>query len=92
METRKNQPCIPRIFLLSLFLFALDAAAILVGKLTAKKLDKINKESDAEQTCRQRVENTRSDLADIVAVDAETAKEEAEQERCLPVLGFGRNL
>ena len=46
----------------------------------------------AEQAGRQRIENTRADLSDIVAVDAEAAKEEAEQERCHPVLRFDRNL
>ena len=35
---------------------------------------------------------TCADLADIVAVDAKPAKEEAEQECCHPVLRFGRNL
>ena len=78
--------------MLSLFLFTLDQVPILVGELAAKNLDKVNKISDAEQAGRQRIENTRADLADIVAVDAEAAKEEAEQERCQPVLRFDRNL
>ncbi len=78
--------------MLSLFLFALDQVTVLVGELAAENLDKVNKISDAEQTCRQRIENTRADLADIVAVDAKPTKEEAEQERCQPVLRFDRNL
>ena len=60
--------------LLSLFLFALDKISILVGELAAKNLDKVNKVPDAEQTCRQRIKNTRADLADIVAVDAKPAR------------------
>lgn len=52
--------------MLSLFLFALDKISILVGELAAKNLDKVNKVPDAEQTCRQRIKNTRADLADIV--------------------------
>ena len=61
--------------LLSLFLFALDQVPVLVSKLAAKNLDKVNKISDAEHAGRQRIENTRADLSDIVAVDAEAAKE-----------------
>ena len=64
----------------------------LVGKLTAENLDKVDKVSDAEQTGRQRVENACANLTDIVAVDAKTAKEEAKQECCHPVLRFDRNL
>lgn len=60
--------------LLSLFLFALDKVPILVGELAAENLDKVNKVPDAEQTCRQRIENTRADLSDIVAVDAEAPR------------------
>ena len=78
--------------MLSLFLFALDKIPILVGELAAENLDKVNKVPDAEQTCRQRIENTRADLADILAVDAKPTTEEAEQERCQPVLRFDRNL
>ena len=66
--------------MLSLFLFALDKVPVLVGELAAENLDKVDKVSDAEQTCRQRIKNTRADLADIVAVDAKPAKEEAKQE------------
>ena len=78
--------------MLSLFLFTLDKVPALVGKLAAKNLDKVNKISDAEQASRQRIENTRADLADIVAVDAKPTTEEAEQECCQPVLRFDRNL
>lgn len=60
--------------LLSLFLFTLDKIPILVGELAAENLDKVNKVPDAEQTCRQRIKNTRADLADIVAVDAEAPR------------------
>ena len=62
----------------SLFLFTLDKIPILVGELAAENLDKVNKVPDAEQPCRQRIKNTRADLADIVAVDAEAAKEKLE--------------
>ena len=78
--------------MLFLFLFALDKVPVLVGKFAAENLDKVNKVPDAEQTGRQRIENTRADLADIVAVDAKPTTEEAEQERCQPVLRFDRNL
>ena len=78
--------------MLSSFLFALDQVPVLVGKLAAENLDKVDKVPDTEQTGRQRIENTRADLADIVAVDAKPTKEEAEQERCQPVLRFDRNL
>ena len=61
--------------MLSLFLFALDKVPVLVGKLAAENLDKVDKVSDAEQTCRQRVENAGANLTDIVAVDTKTAKE-----------------
>ena len=76
----------------SLFLFALDKIPVLVGKLAAENLDKVDKVPDTEQTGRQRIENTRADLADIVAVDAKPTTEEAEQKRCQPVLRFDRNL
>ena len=78
--------------MLSSFLFALDKIPILVGELAAKNLDKVDKIPDAEQAGRQRIENTRADLADIVAVDAKPTTEEAEQKRCQPVLRFDRNL
>ena len=67
--------------MLSLFLFALDQVPGLVSKLAAENLDKIDKIPDAKQAGRQRIENTRADLADIVAVDAKPTTEEAEQER-----------
>ena len=78
--------------MLFLFLFALDKIPVIVGKLAAENLDKVDKVPDTEQTGRQRIENTRADLADIVAVDAKPTTEEAEQERCQPVLRFDRNL
>ena len=86
----KKQPCLPETFFL--FLFAPDKVSVLVGKLTAENLDKVDKVSDAEQTGRQRVENACANLTDIVAVDTKTAKEEAKQECCHPVLRFDRNL
>ena len=78
--------------MLSSFLFALDQVPVLVSKLAAENLDKVDKIPDANQAGRQRIENTRADLADIVAVDAKPTTEEAEQERCQPVLRFDRNL
>ena len=78
--------------MLSLFLYTLNKVPVLVGELAAENLDKVDKIPDAEQTCRQRIKNTRADFADIVAVDAKPTTEEAEQERCQPVLRFDRNL
>ena len=67
--------------MLSLFLFTLDKVPVLIGKLAAENLDKVDKVPDAEQASRQCIENTRAELADIVAVDAKPTTEEAEQER-----------
>ena len=53
----------------------LDKVPVLVSKLAAENLEKVDKIPDAEQTCRQRIENTRADLADIVAVDTEMLEE-----------------
>ena len=75
-----------------LFLCALDVITVFIGELAAKDLDKVNKISYAEQAERQRIQNARADLADIVAVDAKPTTEEAKQERCHPVLGFDRSL
>ena len=69
--------------MLSLFLFPPNRVSVLVGKLAAENLDKVNKISDAEQASRQQVEDARAGLADIEAMNAETAKEEAEQENCV---------
>ena len=78
--------------MLSLFLFPPDRVSVLVGELAADNLDEVYQISDAEQASRQQVEDARASLADIEAMNAETAKEEAEQEGCQPVLGIGRNL
>ena len=72
--------------MLSLFLYTLNQVSVLVGEPAAENLDKVDKVPDAEQSGRQQVENARADLADIEAMNAEAAKEEAEQECCQPVL------
>ena len=54
--------------MISSFLYTLNKVTVLVGELAAENLDKVNKVPDAEQAGRQRVENARTDLADIVAV------------------------
>ena len=72
--------------MLSLFLFPPNRVSVLVGKLAAENLDKVNKISDAEQAGRQQVEDARADLADIEAMNAETAKEEAEQEETVNIV------
>ena len=61
-----------------LFLFALDKVPVLVGELAQRILIKSTRYSDTEQVSRQRIENTRAALADIIEVDAETAQAEAE--------------
>lgn len=68
-------------------LFFLNAVAVLVSELPAEDHDEVHEIADAEQTAREHIENARTRLSDIEAVNAEAAEEEAKQERRHPVLG-----
>ena len=62
-------------------LFFLNAVAVFVGELPAEDHDEVHEIADAEQTAREHIENARTRLSDIEAVNAEAAEEEAKQKK-----------
>ena len=58
-----------------------DRFAVAVGERAAGDHDQVDQRADAEAAGREQPEHARADLADVEAVDAEPADEDAQQQR-----------
>lgn len=58
-----------------------DRLSVAVGECAAGDHDQVDQRADAEAAGREQPEHARADLADVEPVDAESADEDAQQQR-----------